>query len=176
LHGLANQECLDWLKELVGHFGGAPTQAQIEQFTIDTLKAGKVVPGYGHAVLRKADPRFTALLEFGLKNCPNDDLVRTVDNVYAVVPKTLQAHKKDIANPWPNVDAASGALLSHYGLTETSYYTVMFGLSRAMGFCAQLIWSRAVEEPIERPKSVSLDWVEAQLAQQQAAAAPPSQP
>lgn len=47
-------------------------------------------------------------------------------------------------NPWPNVDAHSGVLLTHYGLTQMQFYTVLFGVSRAFGVAAQLIWDRAL--------------------------------
>jgi citrate synthase len=67
------------------------------------------------------------------------------------------------------VDAHSGCLLWHYGVTEYDFYTVFFGVSRAMGVLAQLIWSRALGLPIERPKSVTTDWIDAQI---KAAAAP----
>jgi hypothetical protein len=101
-----------------------------------TLSEGKVVPGYGHAVLRKTDPRFTAQMEFGKKHMPDDPLVQTVWNIYETVPPILQSLGK-IKNPWPNVDAHSGALLVHYGLVEYEFYTVLFGVSRALGRAGQ---------------------------------------
>jgi citrate synthase len=71
-------------------------------------------------------------------------------------------------NPWPNVDAHSGCLLWHYGVKEYDFYTVFFGVSRAMGVLAQLIWDRGLGLPIERPKSVTTEWVEEFIASQQA--------
>jgi citrate synthase len=123
-----------------------------------TLSAGKVVPGYGHAVLRKTDPRFTAQMEFAKKHIPNDTLVNTVWKIYETVPPILQSLGK-IKNPWPNVDAHSGALLVHYGLVEYEFYTVLFAVSRALGVMASLIWDRALGLPLERPKSVTTDAV-----------------
>jgi citrate synthase len=32
----------------------------IKEYIWSTLKSGRVVPGYGHAVLRKTDPRYMA--------------------------------------------------------------------------------------------------------------------
>ncbi len=168
LHGLANQEVLRWIMDLMKDLKGVPTKEQLEKYLWDTLNAGKVVPGYGHAVLRKTDPRYVAQREFALKHLPNDEIFKVVSMVYEVAPDVLTKHGKT-KNPWPNVDAHSGCLLYHYGLTEWDYYTVFFGVSRAIGVLAQLIWSRALGLPIERPKSVTTDWVEGQI---KAAAAP----
>jgi citrate synthase len=162
LHGLANQEVLRWIMDLMKDLGGVPTKDQLVKYIWDTLNAGKVVPGYGHAVLRKTDPRYVAQREFALKHLPNDDIFKVVSMVYEVAPDILTQHGKT-KNPWPNVDAHSGCLLYHYGLTEYDFYTVFFGVSRAMGVLAQLIWSRALGLPIERPKSITTDWVEAQI-------------
>ncbi len=158
LHGLANQECLNWVLELRKKFRGVPSDKQLEDFAWETLKGGKVIPGYGHAVLRVTDPRFTAFKEFGMKHFPNDPIMKIVDRVYEIVPKVLKAHGK-AKNPWPNVDAGSGALLYHYGMKEFSYYTVLFSVSRAMGMCSQLIVDRAMGSPLERPKSVPTAWI-----------------
>lgn len=159
LHGLANQEVVKWIFELREELKTeTPTQDQIATYVKKTLSEGKVVPGYGHAVLRKTDPRFTAQMEFGKKHMPDDPLVKTVWNVYEAVPPILQSLGK-IKNPWPNVDAHSGALLVHYGMVEYEFYTVLFGVSRALGVLASLIWDRALAFPIERPKSVTTDLV-----------------
>lgn len=158
LHGLANQECLKWVLETMEKFGGAPTEKQLEEYAWETLKSGKVVPGYGHAVLRVTDPRFTAFLEFGKKYLKKDPVFQTVSLVFDVVPKVLQQVQK-IKDPWPNVDAGSGAILYNYGLKEFEYYTVLFSVSRAMGMLSQQILNRALGTPITRPKSVSTEWL-----------------
>ena len=167
LHGLANQECLGWVLEMMERFGGVPAKEDLRSMAFDTLRSGKVVPGYGHAVLRVTDPRYVGFLEFGKNHFPDDPVFKTVALVYEVIPQVLQefseervkAGKNPIANPWPNVDAGSGALLHHYGLKEFPYYTVLFSVSRAQGMLAQMIFNRAVGSPITRPKSVSTDWV-----------------
>ena len=130
-----------------------------------TLKSGKVVPGYGHAVLRKTDPRYTCQREFALKHLPDDEGFKLVSALYEVVPKVL-AETGKVKNPWPNVDAHSGVLLQHYGMTEADYYTVLFGVSRAQGVLAQLVWDRALGLPIERLKSLTMDAARAQLGGQ----------
>jgi citrate synthase len=159
LHGLANQEVIKWIYELREKLGTElPSKEQIAEYVKKTLAEGKVVPGYGHAVLRKTDPRFTAQMEFGKKHMAEDPLVQTIWNVYEVVPPILQSVAK-IKNPWPNVDAHSGALLVHYGMVEYEFYTVLFGVSRALGVLASLIWDRSLNFPLERPKSVTTDLV-----------------
>jgi len=159
LHGLANQEVIKWIFEMTKELKTKkPTKAQIAEYVKKTLSEGKVVPGYGHAVLRKTDPRFTAQMEFGKKHMPDDPLVQLVWNIYEEVPPILKSLGK-VKNPWPNVDAHSGALLVHYGLVEYEFYTVLFGVSRALGVLASLIWDRALQMPLERPKSVTTDQV-----------------
>ena len=159
LHGLANQEVIKWIFEMREELNTElPSKEQIAEYVKKTLSEGKVVPGYGHAVLRKTDPRFTAQMEFGKQHMPDDALVQTVWNIYEVVPPILQSLGK-IKNPWPNVDAHSGALLVHYGLVEYEYYTVLFAVSRALGVLASLCWDRALGLAIERPKSVTTESV-----------------
>lgn len=162
LHGLANQEVLVWLEKLRKQVGDNFTEDGLREFIWKTLKSGQVVPGYGHAVLRKTDPRYTCQREFALKHLPNDPLFKLVAAIYKVVPPILTELGK-VKNPWPNVDSHSGVLLQYYGLKEMNYYTVMFGVSRALGVLAQLIWSRALGLPIERPKSFSTDMLIKQL-------------
>lgn len=159
LHGLANQEVIKWIYEMREELGvELPSPEQIESYVKKTLSEGKVVPGYGHAVLRKTDPRFTAQMEFGKKHMPDDALVNTVWRIYETVPPILQSLGK-IKNPWPNVDAHSGSLLVHFGMVEYEFYTVLFGVSRALGVLASLCWDRALAMPLERPKSVTTELV-----------------
>jgi citrate synthase len=163
LHGLANQEVIKWIYELREEIGSdIPSKEQIEEYVKKTLSEGKVVPGYGHAVLRQTDPRFTAQMEFGKKHMPDDPLVQTVWNIYEAVPPVLGSIAK-IKNPWPNVDAHSGALLVHYGMVEYEFYTVLFGVSRSLGVLASLCWDRALGFPLERPKSVTTTLVKSWL-------------
>jgi citrate synthase len=159
LHGLANQECLRWLEEVYRRFNGLPDKEELTDFCRDWLKSGQVIPGYGHPVLRVTDPRFTAQLEFGNKHLPDDNLFNLAKLVYEVVPGVLKETGK-VKNPWPNVDAMSGAIQQHYGVGEHDFYTVLFGVSRIMGLCAQNVWARALGKPIERPKSLTTRMLE----------------
>ncbi|KAK9812133.1 hypothetical protein WJX73_009895 [Symbiochloris irregularis] len=163
LHGLANQEVLGWLFSVRKQLGTDPSKDEVEKFVWDTLKSGKVVPGYGHAVLRKTDPRYACQREFALKKLPDDPMFKLVSKFFEVVPGVLLQTGK-VKNPWPNVDAHSGVLLQYYGITEQNFYTVLFGVSRAIGILSQGVWSRALGLPIERPKSVTMDVLEKKFA------------
>ncbi len=162
LHGLANQEVLRWVMDLMEKLGGVPTKEQLKDYCWETLNSGQVIPGYGHAVLRQTDPRYVAQREFALKHLPDDEIFQVVSALYDVVPPILEEQGK-AKNPWPNVDAHSGVLLLHYGVTEYDFYTVFFGASRAIGVLSSLIWDRALGLAIERPKSVTTEWVESQV-------------
>jgi len=159
LHGLANQEVLLWIKSVVDECGENITTERLKDYVWKTLNSGKVVPGFGHGVLRKTDPRYMCQREFALKHLPDDPLFQLVSKLYDVVPPVLTQLGK-VKNPWPNVDAHSGVLLNHFGLTEARYFTVLFGVSRSIGIGSQLIWDRALGLALERPKSVTMEWLE----------------
>jgi len=164
LHGLANQECLRFILKLRDDIGHPPSDEEIKNYAINLLNNNKVISGYGHAVLRVTDPRFTAFVDFAEKVMPDDEIFKIVKQLYKIVPKLLMERGK-AKDPWPNVDAASGALLFHYGMTEFEYYTVLFSVSRILGLSAQLILNRAMMAPIIRPKSVTVQWVKKTLAE-----------
>lgn len=159
LHGLANQECLGWLLDVYHEFKGVPTQEELRQFAWKTLNSGLVIPGYGHAVLRKTDPRYIAQMEFAKKHMPHDDIFRLASLVYEVIPAVLMEQGK-AKDPWPNVDAISGTLQYYYGVKEFDFYTVLFGVSRLLGVSANAVWGRALWQPIERPKSLTTAMLE----------------
>ena len=131
---------------------------QVKEYIWSTLKSGQVVPGYGHAVLRKTDPRYECQRQFALEHLPNDPTFKLVSQIYSLAPGILTEHGKT-KNPWPNVDAHSGVLLQYYGFKEQEFYTVLFGVSRALGALSGLIWDRALGFPIERPKSYSTEGI-----------------
>jgi len=160
LHGLANQEVLRWIQGVMDKMGGkVPTDEEMKQFVWDTLNSGQVVPGFGHAVLRKTDPRYMAQREFCLKHLPDDLIFKYVDVLFRVVPPILEKQGK-AKNPWPNVDAQSGVIQWYYGVKEYDFYTVLFGVGRAIGVAANIVWDRALGYPIERPKSVTTAMLE----------------
>ncbi len=53
--------------------GQNPSKEEVEKFVWDTLKSGKVVPGFGHAVLRKTDPRYTCQVSIPYHDSPRVD-------------------------------------------------------------------------------------------------------
>ncbi len=162
LHGLANQDVIFWMFDMIEQLDtDTPTDEQVAEYCKQTLKDGRVIPGYGHAVLRKTDPRFTAQQEFANRYIKDDKMINLANQLYRVVPPILGSVGK-IKNPWPNVDAYSGALLYHYGIKEYSFYTVMFGVSRALGVLASLVNDRIYGMPIERPTSHPLSWFKEQ--------------
>lgn len=170
LHGLANQEVLRWIIKMRAEIGLGASDEKVKEYIWDTLKAGQVlisfsfspnpvffqvVPGYGHAVLRKTDPRYACQREFALKHLPDDPTFHLVSQIYTLAPDILLEHGKT-KNPWPNVDAHSGVLLQYYGFKEQEFYTVLFGVSRAIGALSGLIWDRALMLPLERYLNFSL--------------------
>lgn len=159
LHGLANQECLKWLLDLRQIVGDDPTEAAIEVYVRQNLRDGKIIPGYGHPILRQTDPRFTAMLDFANKVIEDCPTLKTVEICYKVVPKILK-DIGDIKNPYPNVNAISGAVMYYYGLSELEFYTAVFGVSRSLGIAANMVWDRALGLPIERPGSLTLENLE----------------
>ena len=160
LHGLANQEVLRWLQDLMDKMDGqVPTEAELKQFVWNTLNSGQVIPGFGHAVLRKTDPRYSLQRDFSLKNLSDDPLFKVVDMLYNIVPPILLEQGK-AKNPWPNVDAQSGVIQWHYGVKEYDFYTVLFGIGRSIGISANIIWDRALGYPLERPKSLTTAMLE----------------
>jgi citrate synthase len=173
LHGLANQEVLRWIQGVMEEMGGRiPTEEEMGKFVWDTLESGQVVPGFGHAVLRKTDPRYMEQRSFCLKHLPDDPIFKYVDLLFKVVPPILEKQGK-AKNPWPNVDAQSGVIQWYYGVREYDFYTVLFGIGRALGVLSNIVWDRALGYPIERPKSVTtamLEEVAAKALQETAAA------
>ena len=160
LHGLANQEVLRWIQGVMDKMGGkTPSEEEMKKFVWDTLNSGQVIPGYGHAVLRKTDPRYEAQRDFCLKHLPDDPIFKYVDSLYQVVPDILREHGK-AKNPWPNVDAQSGVIQWYYGIREYDFYTVLFSIGRAIGVLSNIIWDRALGYPIERPKSLTTKMIE----------------
>ncbi|MCC7478136.1 citrate (Si)-synthase [bacterium] len=155
IHGLASEMTLRFVLAMHKHYGSAPSEGQIEDYCQQTLAAGRVLPGFGHAVLRAADPRFVALHSFAAEHISVDPLYATADHYYRIGPAVLASAGK-AKSIHPNVDAITGPLLHHYGLTELRYYTVMFGLGLSIGMLAQLVLNRALGSPIMRPRSASL--------------------
>lgn len=157
LHGLAAQEVLRWVLKMQETIGTNFSDQDVRDYIWSTLRSGRVIPGYGHGVLRKPDPRFKALIDFASARpeIASNPLFQLVKRNSEIAPDVLKEHGKT-KNPYPNVDSSSGVLFHHYGFHETLYYTATFGVSRGLGPLAQLVWDRALGLPIERPKSIDL--------------------
>ncbi|MDQ3020138.1 MAG: citrate (Si)-synthase [Bacteroidota bacterium] len=162
LHGLASQECLKFILKMKEEIGHSPSNEEVKNYCQNLLNKGGLVIGYGHAVLRITDPRFKAFLDFGTSVIPGDEMFKIVKQLFEIVPDLLLAQGK-AKDPWPNVDAISGSMLYHYGIKEYEFYTVLFGVSRILGFASQIILARALGAPIIRPKSVTTEWVKSQI-------------
>ncbi|KUI60830.1 2-methylcitrate synthase, mitochondrial [Cytospora mali] len=160
LHGLAAQEVLRWIIQMKDTIPSSYSDKDVHDYLWSTLNSGRVIPGYGHAVLRKPDPRFEALMDYASARpeIARNPVFQLVSKNSKIAPEVLKKHGKT-KNPYPNVDSASGVLFHHYGFTETLYYTATFGVSRGLGPLAQLIWDRALGLPIERPKSINLEGI-----------------
>ncbi len=160
LHGLANQEVLRWIQGVMDKMDNkVPTEDEMKKFVWETLNSGQVIPGFGHAVLRKTDPRYATQRDFCVKHLPDDPIFEYVNVLYNVVPDILVEQGK-AKNPWPNVDAQSGVIQWHYGLKEYDFYTVLFAVGRALGVAANIVWDRALGYALERPKSLTTDMLE----------------
>ena len=98
--------------------------------------------GFGHAVLRQEDPRATIQYAWGDRSTSRrTSWSRRPITLRNVVPPILKENPK-IQNPYPNVDAVSGSLLTAAGLTDPDYYTLLFGWSRVAGIAAQIVDER----------------------------------
>ena len=83
------------MKEHVGEAAGEQGEV-VKEYLWSTLKSGRVIPGYGHAVLRKPDPRFEALMEFAgaRPEIARDPVFRLVKMNSEVAPGVLMEHGK----------------------------------------------------------------------------------
>ncbi len=167
LHGRANQDTLEWLLGILSeNEGKLPSKKQVEAYVWDTLERGKVIPGYGHAVLRCTDPRYAAQLEFGKQYMPDDDLFQLVKMLYEIVPAALKKQGK-AKGVFANIDAISGTLQYHCGIKEFDFYTVLFGVGRMLGITINLIWNRALWLPLERPQSITVEMLQDRISAQE---------
>lgn len=155
-HGKANQDCLEFTKKLLEEMGENATLEDVEKSLKDKLAKKELVYGFGHAVLRVEDPRATIQYETAKKHYGSNPLIKMALLLREAGVKVLKENPK-ISNPYPNVDAISGALLSAAGFNLPEYYTLLFGMSRIVGVSIQILYERNVARegkgvPIYRPK------------------------
>ena len=155
-HGRANQDCLTFVQGLVAELGENPTEKSVEDALQKKIAHDELIYGFGHAVLRTEDPRATLLYQVTKENYPNHPLVRMAHILRTAGTKILHENQK-ISDPYPNVDAISGIMLTAAGFPYPEYYTVLFGLARVVGISRQIVYEREEARggkgtPIVRPK------------------------
>ena len=158
LHGRANQECLHFVKEFLEKLGAEAAETDVEALLRQKLANKELIFGFGHAVLRVEDPRATVQYELAKHYYPEDPLVKMALMLRRAGTQVLKENPK-IANPYPNVDAISGTLLTVAGFPYPDYYTVLFGMSRTVGIAIQIVYERLEARgkkgtPIVRPKYI----------------------
>ncbi|HPE84681.1 MAG TPA: citrate (Si)-synthase [Chlamydiales bacterium] len=157
-HGRANQDCLEFVKEVLDAVGETASLSDVEQLIRDRLSSKQLVFGFGHAVLRAEDARATIFYDYSQKHFADHPLVKIALLLREAGPKVLKENPK-ISNPYPNVDAMSGTVLTAAGFGFPEYYTVLFGLSRCVGIATQIVYERTQARdgkgtPIVRPKYI----------------------
>lgn len=155
-HGRANQDCLNFVKGLIEEIGENPTPKEVEEAIRTKLNHHELIFGFGHAVLRVEDPRATLFYQIAEKQFPNNPLVKMALLLRREGTKILQENSK-ISDPYPNVDAISGILLSAAGFPYPDYFTILFGMARVVGISRQIVYERLEARegkgtPIVRPK------------------------
>ncbi len=155
-HGKANQDCLTFVHTILDQLGENASAADVEGLIRKRLDNNELVFGFGHAVLRAEDARATIFYDYTEEHFSGDPLVKIAMHLRAVGPKVLKENPK-ISNPYPNVDAMSGTILSAAGFPYPDYYTVLFGLSRSVGIAIQTVYERLEARdgkgtPIVRPR------------------------
>lgn len=155
-HGKANQDCLLFVQNLINELGVNAKEEQVETVLRAKLANNELVFGFGHAVLRVEDPRATLLYKVAEQYYPHHPLVKMALLLRQTGSKILKENPK-ISDPYPNVDAISGILLTAAGFPYSEYYTVLFGLARVVGISRQIVYEREEARegkgtPIVRPK------------------------
>lgn len=155
-HGRANQECLHFVEETLAALGEEAKDQEVETYIREKLSRGELIYGFGHAVLRVEDPRATVQYALAEKLYPDNPLVKMALQIRIAGSKILKENPK-VSDPYPNVDAISGTLLTAAGFHYPQYFTVLFGLSRAVGIAIQIVYERLEARggkgmPIVRPK------------------------
>ena len=159
LHGRASEQAFAFVDAALSKLGPDANDDQVNAFVRAHLASGKVVPGFGHAVLRAIDPRAVILYEFGAKLSGGGPQFAMAEKLRRLVPPLLIEQGK-AKNPYPNVDAVSGSLLATLGVDDPKFFTVLFAVARSIGIMAQAVIARALVLPIVRPESVAMAEVE----------------
>jgi citrate synthase len=154
-HGGANQETLEFVRSVLQEVGPNATQADVEHLLRTKIEKKDVLMGFGHAVLRVEDPRATICYQYCQKHFGADPLVKIASLLRLGGVKVLKENSK-ISDPYPNIDAITGVMLSAAGFPFPEYYTLLFGLARTVGIAIQIVDERVYARggkgtPIVRP-------------------------
>jgi len=157
-HGKANQDSLSFIEEIYQAIGDKGTEADVEAFIRQCVAEKRIVYGFGHAVLRVEDPRASIMYEFVKTHFPDFPLVKVAQMLRSAGPKVLSENPK-IQDPYPNIDAVSGSMLSAAGFGYPNYFTILFGMARVVGIAIQIVYERCIARegkgtPIIRPKYI----------------------
>jgi len=157
-HGRANQECLAFNENLLRQLGENPSEEDLKKLLQKFLKDNQIIFGFGHAVLRIEDPRAAVLFEVANQKYPQNPLVKLATLLRKCGPDILKQNPK-ISDPYPNVDAISGTLLTASGFHYPEYFTLLFGMARVVGIAIQIVYERVYARdgkgtPIVRPKYI----------------------
>lgn len=157
-HGKANQECLEFIQELIAEVGENASESEVQAVLEKRLANNQLIYGFGHAVLRIEDPRAAVIFDYINKHFPDNPLVKMCTMLRHVAPEILKKNPK-ISNPYPNVDLVSGTLLVASGFPYPEYFTLLFGMSRTVGIAIQIVYERCEARegkgtPIVRPKYI----------------------
>ncbi len=155
-HGRANQDCLTFVENLVKEIGEDAKEEEVERVLRNKLLNNELIYGFGHAVLRVEDPRATLLYRMTEHSYPDHSLVKMAHLLRKIGTKVLKENPK-ISDPYPNIDAISGIMLTAAGFPFPEYYTLLFGLARTVGISRQIVYEREEARegkgtPIVRPK------------------------
>jgi citrate synthase len=154
-HGRANQDCLEFVQSVLNDVGEGARPSDVEKLIRKKLDNNELVFGFGHAVLRVEDARATVCYQYCQKHFPHHPLIKIALLLRSEGSKVLKENLK-ISNPYPNIDAITGSMLTAAGFPYPEYYTVLFGLSRCVGIAIQIVYERLEARggkgtPIVRP-------------------------
>lgn len=143
-----------WLQLLRKNLGENPKEQQVKDYVWKGIKSGQSLPGYGDKYIELTDPHYTCQREFTMKHSLNDPVLNLMEILHQLTP-TIVSELGNKRSTWPNADVHSSVLMNYFGIKEIEFHTIMFGVSRAIGTLASLVWDRALVFPIEHPISMS---------------------
>lgn len=157
-HGRATQDGLGFVAEVLQELGPDTTLKKVENFLRQRIIHEQKIYGFGQAALLVEDPRATVLYRVAEEMYPVDPLCRIANLLRIAVPNVLKENPENI-NPYANIEAISGALISAAGFAYSEYFALIFGMSRIVGIARQIVYERCevrggMGTPIVHPEYV----------------------